>query len=79
MSLNLQTGAAIRAERERAAVTVADLAAAMEVAVDTLYRIERGATVVTVRHIESAAKRLGKTPGGLLSAIAREVEAAAHG
>lgn len=43
----------------------------MEVNVQTLYRIETDKTVVTMAHIEAAAKALGSTPVGLLREVAR--------
>lgn len=78
MSLNTQTGLALRGVRDDEGVTAAELAEAMCIAVDSLYRIERGAANVMMHHIELAADRLGKTPAGLFSALARKVDSMAH-
>lgn len=78
MSLNTQAGAALRGIREGVGVTAADLAESMCIERDSLYRIERGAANMSIAHVELASKRLGKTPSGLLSALAREVESMAH-
>ena len=78
MSLNTQTGLALRGIREDVNVTAVELAKAMCIAVDSLYRIERGAANVMVPHFELAAKRLGQTPAGLFSLLAKRVESMAH-
>ena len=78
MNLNDQTAAALKKTRERRGVKVADLSEAMDLSLDALYRLESGKTGLGIRHIESAAERLGMTPRGLLSELASEVEKAHH-
>ena len=78
MSLNAQSAAALKRIRAGRSITVPELAESMAIHVDTLYRIERGTANLMFAHVELASKRLGLTPEGLLSEIAREVEAAAH-
>ena len=71
VSLNARVGVAIRRTRERHNLTAERVAESMEVNVQTLYRIETDKTVVTMAHIEAAAKALGSTPVGLLREVAR--------
>lgn len=78
MSLNTQTGQALRGIREDVNVTAAELAKAMCISVRSLYRIESGSAKAMVVHFELAAKRLGQTPAGLFSLLAKRVESMAH-
>ena len=75
-TLNTQTASALKAARERGAVKAADLAEAMGLSVDALYRIESGKTTISIKHIAAAAAALGYTPDGLLSALASDVRRA---
>ena len=71
MSLTARVGVALRSTRDRLDITAEQVAEAMGVNVQTVWRIEGGKRGITIAHIEAAAKVLGSTPVGLLREVAR--------
>jgi transcriptional regulator with XRE-family HTH domain len=70
----LTLGGAIRAERNRRALTLREVAARGFISASFVAEVERGEKSPTVPMLEALARGLGMTLGALLLLIAQEVD-----